>query len=93
MGECCVLAPNAAVNARVELGDGAYVGTNAAILPDSSVGPWATIGACTAVLKNVPAGATVMGVPAKIVLTLAQKLRFSNPVIPGEIRQDLEAIA
>lgn len=94
MGQCCVLSPNAVINARVQLADGVYIGTNAAILPDSSVGAWATVGACTAVLKNVPAGATVMGVPAKTVLTLEQKLRLSRPgTLPREIRDELEAIA
>jgi sugar O-acyltransferase (sialic acid O-acetyltransferase NeuD family) len=91
VGRECVLAPNAAVNARVELGDGAYVGTNAAILPDAKVGPWATIGACSAVLRNVPAGATVMGVPAKTVFTLAQRLAIGKQSLPAPILHDLEA--
>lgn len=91
MASYCVLAPNAVINARVQLGNGVYVGTNATVLPDAHVGPWATIGACTAVLKRVPAGATVMGVPAKTVLTLDQKLRFTRPgSMPSSIRQELE---
>jgi sugar O-acyltransferase (sialic acid O-acetyltransferase NeuD family) len=68
MGACCVIAPGAVINARVELGQGVYVGTNASILPDLAVGPWATIGANSAVMQNVPAGATVMGVPAQILI-------------------------
>jgi sugar O-acyltransferase (sialic acid O-acetyltransferase NeuD family) len=68
----CIIAPHAVVNARVELGDGVYVGSNAAILPEVKVGPWATIGACTVAMRNVPAGATLLGVPGKIVCKLRQ---------------------
>lgn len=68
MGRGCVVAPGAVINARVELGEGVYLGTNASILPDLKVGPWATIGANSAVIQNVPAGATVMGVPAQVVI-------------------------
>lgn len=66
----CIIAPHAVVNARVELGDGVYVGTNAAILPEVKVGPWAVIGAGTVAMRNVPAGATLLGVPGKIVCKL-----------------------
>jgi len=68
LGCCCIVAPGAVINARVELGDGVYVGTNASILPDLKVGPWATIGANSAVVQDVPAGATVMGVPAQLLI-------------------------
>jgi UDP-3-O-[3-hydroxymyristoyl] glucosamine N-acyltransferase len=68
LGHCCVVAPGAVINARVELGDGVYVGTNASILPDLKIGAWATIGANSAVVQDVPAGATVMGVPAQVLI-------------------------
>jgi sugar O-acyltransferase (sialic acid O-acetyltransferase NeuD family) len=62
----CVVAPGAVVNARVRLGEGVYVGTNATILPDVTVGPWATIAAGSVAIQDVPAGATVIGVPGKV---------------------------
>jgi len=68
MGRCCIIAPGAVINARVELDDGVYVGTNASILPDLKVGSWATVGANSAVVQNVPAGSTVMGVPAQVLI-------------------------
>jgi len=68
VGRCCVVAPGAVINARVELGEGVYVGTNASIMPDLKIGPWATIGANSAVVQDVPAGATVMGVPAQLII-------------------------
>jgi sugar O-acyltransferase (sialic acid O-acetyltransferase NeuD family) len=68
VGQGCIVAPGAVINARVQVGDGVYVGTNASIMPDLRVGPWATIGANSAVVQDVPAGATVMGVPAQILM-------------------------
>ncbi len=74
----------------MNLGDGTYVGTNAAILPELTVGAWATVGACSAVITNVPAGATVMGVPSQVVMTLKQKLRSEKDEnLPPDIRKEL----
>lgn len=75
LGECCVLAPNAVVNARVQVGDDVYVGTNASVLPDLSIGMGATIGTCSAVMQDVPAGATVIGVPGRVLQLPAARTR------------------
>ncbi len=74
LGRCCVVAPGAVINARVELGDGVYIGTNASILPELKIGAWATIGANSAVVRDVPAGATVMGVPAQVLMLSRENL-------------------
>ena len=90
LGRCCILAPNACVNSRVKLGDGIYVGTSAAVMPEMNVGAWATIGACSAVIRDVPVGVTVVGVPAKIVMTLKQKLKSGEDEnLPPDIRNEL----
>ncbi len=68
VGKHCVIAPGAVLNARVELGDGVYMGTNSSILPDLKIGSWATIGINSGVVQNIPDGATAMGVPAEIVM-------------------------
>jgi sugar O-acyltransferase (sialic acid O-acetyltransferase NeuD family) len=91
LGRGCVVAPNAVINARVQLGDGVYVGSNATILPEVKVGPWVTIGAGTVVTHHVPAGATVMGVPGKTVLTCGVKLKMGAfACLPQEMRHALE---
>ena len=90
MGRCCILAPNSIVNARVTLEDGIYLGTNAALMPEIKVGGWATVGACSAVISDVPTGATVMGVPSKIIMTLQQKLKSGmDENLPPDIRDEL----
>lgn len=88
VGRCCVVGPHAVVNARVQLEDGVYVGANATILPEVTVGPWATIGAGSVVMRNVPAGATVMGVPARIVMTLDLKRALGGlDSLPHAVRE------
>jgi carbonic anhydrase/acetyltransferase-like protein (isoleucine patch superfamily) len=67
LGAGAVLAPGAVVNARVRVGDRAYVGANASVLPDLEVAPDATVGACSAVVSDVPAGSTALGVPAETI--------------------------
>lgn len=50
-----------------KLGDDVYVGVGAKILGSVSVGDGARVGANAVVVKDVPAGATVVGIPAKVV--------------------------
>ena len=84
VGRGCVLAAGSILNARVMLEDEVYVGTNASILPEVRVGRGATIGSNTVVIQDVPAAATVMGVPGAILetkpLTVLSELRDSVSV-------------
>ena len=50
------------------LGDEVYVGTGATIVGKIKIGSGAKIAANTLVMTNVPEGATVMGVPGRIVM-------------------------
>ena len=59
------VAPGAHVAGMVTLGEGALVGVGAAITPGRQVGAWATVGAGAAVVRDVPAHVTVVGVPAR----------------------------
>ncbi len=49
------------------IGRGVRIGTGAKVLGPLQVGPGAVIGANSVVLSDVPAGATAVGVPARIV--------------------------
>ena len=49
----------------VTLGDGVHVGAGAVIVQEIHIGAQAVIGAGAVVTANVPAGATVFGVPAR----------------------------
>ena len=52
-----------------EIGDGVFIGAGARILGGVRVGDGARIGANAVVIADVPAGATAVGVPARIVMT------------------------
>ncbi len=47
------------------VGQGALVGIGATVMPGRSVGDWSVVGAGACVIEDVPAGVTVVGVPAK----------------------------
>ena len=49
----------------VEVGDSVTLHTRAVILPHQKIGNDAVVGACSCVIRNVKAGATVFGNPAK----------------------------
>jgi len=65
IGRYCTVAPNAVCLGYVAVGDCTFVGASATLLPRCSVGSHSVIGAGAVVTKDVEAGATVAGVPAK----------------------------
>ena len=54
------------ITGGVTLGEGVLVGSHASVLPGVRVGPDAVIGAGAVVMRDVPAGATVYGAPARV---------------------------
>lgn len=65
MGDHVTLHPGATISGNVTLGDGVRIGSNAVVIQGVTVGEGATVGAGAAVVGDVPAGATVVGVPAR----------------------------
>lgn len=62
----CTVCPGAHLAGRVTCGAGTLIGMGACVLPGVTVGQHAIVGAGAVVLEDVPPGATVVGVPAKI---------------------------
>ena len=65
IGRGAVVNPGAKLSGGVTLGAGALVGAGATILQYRVVGAGATVGAGAVVTKDVAAGSTVVGVPAR----------------------------
>jgi sugar O-acyltransferase (sialic acid O-acetyltransferase NeuD family) len=64
-GDCAHVAPGVLFGGEVTIGRGALIGIGSIVLPRCSVGEWATVGAGSVVTQDVPADATVIGVPAR----------------------------
>ncbi|RAX49671.1 sugar O-acetyltransferase [Arthrobacter sp. AQ5-05] len=56
--------------APVVIGRNVWIGSNATILPGVSIGDDAVVAAAAVVTRNVPAGAVVVGSPARVVRTV-----------------------
>jgi len=64
LGRCCVLAGQVGIAGSTKLGDFVMVGGQAAFAGHLHIGDRARIGAQAGVIRDVPAGATVIGAPA-----------------------------
>lgn len=68
IGEGCTIHAFAFIGGWVTLGDEVTVNPHAVLLPHVTVGDGAVIGAGAVVTRDVPAGATVFGMPAKVIM-------------------------
>lgn len=75
VGDGAHIAPGAYLLGDAVVGDRTLVGSGARILPGVAVGRDATVGAGAVVTEPVADGATVVGVPARVVPTLPKELR------------------
>ncbi len=66
LGDGVHVAPGARLLGQVEVGDGALVGAGAVVLPRLRLGAGCVVGAGAVVTRDVPAGATVLGNPARL---------------------------
>lgn len=67
LGEWTHVAPGAVLGGGVEVGAGCLIGAAATILPGRRIGAGCIVGAGAVVTRDVAPGATVMGIPARIV--------------------------
>ena len=65
VGAFAHVGPGVHLCGGVSVGVGALLGVGAVVSPGVRIGDWAVLGAGAAVLKDVPEGATVVGVPAE----------------------------
>jgi sugar O-acyltransferase (sialic acid O-acetyltransferase NeuD family) len=78
IGKGSVINPGANISGGVNIGDGVLVGTGAQVLQYRTVGNRATVGAGAVVIKDVPPGITVVGIPAKPCASRLQILQVKD---------------
>jgi UDP-perosamine 4-acetyltransferase len=69
LGDCVHVAPGVRLASNVVVGDGALLGIGCRVLPGRRVGVWSTVGAGAAVTDDVGDRWTVVGSPARRVLS------------------------
>lgn len=67
MEDYVTLAPGVHISGRVRICRGAYIGTGASVIPGVTIGAGATVGAGAVVVRDVPAGETHVGIPARVI--------------------------
>lgn len=67
IGDHVHIAPGVHLGGNVVVAEGALVGIGATVMPGRSIGAGSIVGAGTLVHRDVPAGATVIGVPARLI--------------------------
>ncbi len=60
------ISPQATLCGNVHVGEGAWIGASAVVIPGVKIGKWSTIGAGSVVVKDVPDGALAYGNPCRI---------------------------
>jgi acetyltransferase-like isoleucine patch superfamily enzyme len=79
VGNSVFVAHAVSTSGGVMIEDGAFIGTNATIIPRIRIGKWATVGAGSVVVRDVPPYATVVGNPAKVINVAKPDLDSGNP--------------
>lgn len=67
VGPFSTLSPGVHVSGRVTLGEGVEIGTGACLNPGVTIGADTVVGAAAAVVRDIPAGCTAVGVPARVI--------------------------
>jgi sugar O-acyltransferase (sialic acid O-acetyltransferase NeuD family) len=65
IGENAHIAPGTVLAGKVTIGEDTMLGIGSRVIPGIIIGPRCTVGAGAVVVRNVPAGVTVKGIPAK----------------------------
>lgn len=65
LGDFVHVAPGVTMCGGIAVGQGAFIGAGSTLVPGVSIGAWAVVAAGAVVSRDVPAGKTVRGVPAR----------------------------
>jgi len=65
IGDFAHLGPGSHLAGTVEVREGAMLGIGGVVVPGTRIGSWTTVGAGAAVTRDLPAGVTAVGIPAR----------------------------
>jgi sugar O-acyltransferase (sialic acid O-acetyltransferase NeuD family) len=68
IGDYAHIGPGVHLGGDVEIDEGALIGIGATVMPQRRVGAWSVVGAGAVVTKDIPAYATVIGIPARSIV-------------------------
>ena len=74
IGVAAHICPSATLAGRVSVGEQAFIGLGANIIQCLKIDSYCIVGAGAVVIEDVPMGATVVGVPAKVIKTAKPSL-------------------
>lgn len=72
------VAPGVNVSGSVVVETGAYLGTGSCVIEKVRIGRWSIVGAGAAVVRDVPPNTTVIGNPARVLLTREEGWHLTN---------------
>jgi serine O-acetyltransferase len=80
---------------HAQVGNGVVIGTNACILGAIHVGDYARIGAGSVVVKDVPPGTTVVGVPGRVMVRRRDRFdaALDHANLPDPVTEMIRALA
>ena len=101
VGEGCVIykgvvlggVSQARVRRHPRLGANVVVGSNACVLGAIEIGAGARVGSGSVVIRDVPAGATVVGVPGRIVTSKRELAEPAHADLPDPVAEALAELA
>jgi sugar O-acyltransferase (sialic acid O-acetyltransferase NeuD family) len=69
VGRYANVNPGVHLAGNVTVGEGCYIGMGTNVIQGCAIGPWTVVGAGAAVVRDLPAHVTAVGVPAKPIRT------------------------
>ena len=70
LGDYTSLMPAVKVAGEVNIGEGVFIGLNAAVINRKTVGDWSIIGAGATVIEDIPPHSLAVGTPARVIKEL-----------------------
>lgn len=72
------ISPHVTLCGNVKVGEGTHIGASAVVIPNLTIGKWCIIGAGAVVIRDIPDYSTVVGNPARLIVSSKRELQHLN---------------